>query len=208
MQCFRFQRARIPVSVGHGKLHNLVQIALLHALRKKGHAITADKFDGVTRYQIAAAVIIHADRIEASIDPQALGKRLGIEDPDSQDQRIDVAVPTVVVRRGGDAKLTIRFDAPTMLARRDPNLLGLIVKAHEARRTLGLDGKPRTVAPDLEYQQRNHLARLARLSFLAPDITSAILDGAQPANLSARRLLRVPDLPLDSMQQREMLGLS
>lgn len=48
-------------------------------------------------------------------------------------------------------------------------------------------------------------ARLVRLNYLAPDITTAILDGRQPPRLTRRRLAFV-DLPMDWAQQRQLLG--
>lgn len=55
---------------------------------------------------------------------------------------------------------------------------------------LGLDGKPPTIDPEMEYQARNHLARIARFAFLAPEIITTILEGSQPAGLLVRKLLR------------------
>ncbi|WP_340317390.1 hypothetical protein [Rhizorhabdus argentea] len=74
---------------------------------------------------------------------------------------------------------------------------------------LGLNGKPPAIAPQMEYQARNHiarLARLARLAFLAPEITTAISEGSQPAGLLVRQLLPTSDLPMDWAQQKHMLG--
>ena len=53
---------------------------------------------------------------------------------------------------------------------------------------------------------RWYLTRLARLAFLAPDIVCAILDGRQPAQLTAARLSRITHLPLDWSEQRKMVG--
>jgi hypothetical protein len=44
------------------------------------------------------------------------------------------------------------------------------------------------------------------LAALAPDITAAIIEGRQPADLTAKRLRDLPDLPLDWAEQRRMLG--
>jgi hypothetical protein len=52
------------------------------------------------------------------------------------------------------------------------------------------------------------LVNLARLAFLAPDIVCAILDGQQPAHLTAARLSRITHLPLDWSEQRKMVGLA
>jgi hypothetical protein len=155
---------------------------------------------------LSLKVVVHADRIEATIDQTALGRRLGFEVSTSDQDAIALSIPTLMVRRGTDVKLTILFDALASSARRDPKLVELIVKAHQAKRQLGLDGKPPTVDPDLDYHARNHLARIARFAFLAPEITTAILEGSQPVGLSARKLMRTSDLPMDWKQQKHMLG--
>ncbi len=46
------------------------------------------------------------------------------------------------------------------------------------------------------------VSRILPLAFLAPDIVTAILDGTQPADLTAQKLKRLKDLPLD-WQNRE-----
>ena len=51
-------------------------------------------------------------------------------------------------------------------------------------------------------------ARLVRLSYLAPDITEAILDGRQPRNLTADKLLAHSRLPLGWHEQRTVLGFA
>lgn len=144
--------------------------------------------------ELSLQAVVHADRIEARINHAALGRRLGIETPNSDCNAIELDIPILVARRGTDVKLVIRFDASALSSRRDPKLVELIVKAHQAKRQLGLDGKPPSAPADPGYRERNHLVRLARLSFLAPDIVRAILEGTQPASL----LYRMADLPADT----------
>ena len=51
------------------------------------------------------------------------------------------------------------------------------------------------------------LTSLIRLSYLAPDIMRALLEGRQPIELTATRLLRLSkDLPHDWKEQRCFLG--
>lgn len=50
-----------------------------------------------------------------------------------------------------------------------------------------------------------HFMRLLRINYLAPDIVTAILDGAQPRNLTRRELLDA-NLPLDWALQRSLFG--
>lgn len=48
---------------------------------------------------------------------------------------------------------------------------------------------------------------LLRLRWLAPDITSAIVNGQHPQQLSAKKLMRVmAHLPTDWTEQRALLG--
>jgi hypothetical protein len=49
---------------------------------------------------------------------------------------------------------------------------------------------------------------LVRLSYLAPDITQAILDGRQPPDLTAEKLLEHSRLPLAWHDQRTLLGFA
>lgn len=53
-----------------------------------------------------------------------------------------------------------------------------------------------------------YAVRIARLAYLAPDITAAILDGRQPPAMTSRTLLMTPDLPLDWDAQRKLLGFA
>jgi hypothetical protein len=81
-------------------------------------------------------------------------------------------------------------------------LIGLTVRAHDARRRLA------EIDPGTNKAIRRELSRLARLSYLAPDIIAAILDGRQPVDLRARRLIRIGSLPLCGSEQRRVLGFN
>src|SRR5215469_2042926 len=54
----------------------------------------------------------------------------------------------------------------------------------------------------------HYFARLVRLSYLPLDITQAILDGRQPADLTADKLLAHSRLPLAWHDQRNVLGFA
>ena len=47
---------------------------------------------------------------------------------------------------------------------------------------------------------------LVRISFLAPDIVAAILEGRQPGTLTRHKLARITDLPPEWEGQRRVLG--
>ena len=49
---------------------------------------------------------------------------------------------------------------------------------------------------------------MLRLTYLAPDITRAILDGRHPRDFTAQKLLSQSRLPLGWPEQRRILGFA
>src|SRR5205807_5439858 len=94
-------------------------------------------------------------------------------------------------------------------ARPNPSLIKLIVRAHlfQARLLQSRGGKFADLAR-CERLNRSYYSRVVRLTYLAPDITRAIVDGRHPPGLSAARLLEHSGLPLAWPEQRKALGFS
>jgi site-specific DNA recombinase len=111
-------------------------------------------------------------------------------------------VPVRIRRRGQELRLVFGASDRAAPASGDGKLIELMVKAHGARDALLTNDVP--IAP----AEMPHLTRLARLTYFAPDIVAAIVDGRQPADLSARSLLRVRRLPVCWKEQREVLGFA
>ena len=116
--------------------------------------------------------------------------------------------PTARVRRGHDKRLVISSGASQNPVVRDQQLVDLIVEAHAARAAL-------MAAPDTSIDQlaktqgrcRTHVAKLIKLSYLAPDIVTMVLEGHQPPMLT-RRMLMTVHLPLRWADQRSLLKCS
>ena len=70
------------------------------------------------------------------------------------------------------------------------------------------DSVPFAALAKREGVSRSYFTRLVRLSYLAPDITEAILDGRQPRDLTADKLLAHSRLPLGWHEQRTVLGFA
>ena len=70
------------------------------------------------------------------------------------------------------------------------------------------EGIPFVALAQQEGVSRSYFTRLLRLSYLAPDITEAILDGRQPRDLTAEKLLAHSRLPLAWHDQRTALGFA
>jgi site-specific DNA recombinase len=146
-------------------------------------------------------VTVEADRIIASCCRQRLIQTL---DPQASwndaAQRLAFEVPATVQRRGQERKL--RLDPVGDRSARDPRLVGLIIRAQAAREQL-MRSDRLTLSP-----ARRELNRVARASYLAPDIVAAIFEGRQPVSLRARTLERIGVMPLCWKAQREMLGFN
>lgn len=116
-----------------------------------------------------------------------------------------ISTPANLVRRGNELRLALPPDhTASGDSKVDSALVRLVVQGFAAREHL-VTGK---YAKQVGAYDRKHLRRLARTSWLAPDIVSAILEGRHPAQLTARHLLRCSDVPMDWQQQRSFLGFS
>ena len=73
---------------------------------------------------------------------------------------------------------------------------------------VGSDDVPFAALAEREGVSRSYFTRQVRLSYLAPDITEAILDGRQPPDLTADKLLAHSRLPLAWHEQRTVLGFA
>lgn len=115
-------------------------------------------------------------------------------------------VPVNLRRRGVEARLIIPGSSH---ARRlvDPALCCLVARARLWFDQLTSGDAPsiRAIA-DRDGVYETEVGRALQLAFLAPDIVEAILDGRQPVELTADRLLRAKPLPENWRDQRRLLG--
>jgi site-specific DNA recombinase len=91
-------------------------------------------------------------------------------------------------------------------ARRDPALIKAIARGRAWFEELST-GRVRSLQ-DLANRDsitRRYIRRLVALAFLSPDLVEAILQGRQPVELIAMRLMTL-DLPSDWTEQRRLLA--
>jgi len=118
---------------------------------------------------------------------------------------ITLTVPIIFKRSGFELRLVV--PGKETAARPDTSLVRLIARAHQMRDRLVAD--PDQTITQLAEQERltaSYLTRLLRLAFLAPEIVTAILEGRQPTELSANKLMADTRLPIDWAGQRQTLG--
>ncbi len=167
-----------------------------------------DTITSSTRSTLRGLVLNHVRRVEVSEIELILTIDLSAVDPALHEAlAIETSIPISGLRSGKQLKLIVP-PAPTADdSRRDPALIKLVVQALSLRDRLS--GHEAASFDDLARQLgygREHAADLLRVSYLAPDILTAIIDGRQPTNLSRARLIKTPRMPLGWQDQRALLG--
>ena len=154
---------------------------------------------------------LREEGIDLTIDSGELAATLGIEViAAAATDKLRINLPATRVRRRHQLRLVI--PGPQALAVnpavRDEKLVALIAEAHAARKLL-LASPERSIAAIAasHCRCRTRLGKLAALACLAPDIVTAIVEGHQPATLTARALQQI-DLPLAWPDQRALLGFA
>ena len=123
---------------------------------------------------------------------------------------IIVKIPMKFRRRGG-RKLIIAPDGGDAWMpskpRRDDTLIRAIARARRWQRMLesGNVSSTRQLA-EKEKINASYLARILRLTLLAPDIVEAVLDGRQPKGLLLADLMKT--FPAEWDKQRTLFGFS
>lgn len=92
-------------------------------------------------------------------------------------------------------------------AKPDLSLIKILVKAHQFKdKLIHSGGICIDEVAGRDGMKGSYFTRLLRLTWLAPDITAAILEGKHPPNLTALRLQTDSRLPLLWSEQRRLLG--
>jgi site-specific DNA recombinase len=169
---------------------------------------------------------VHADRIDIELSADrvtdvllASGPPVGdsrgmSHDPDpdpeaaaDEDRRIVLTIEARLQRAGMEMRFVI--DGVEIGEPPDDALVRLLMRAHALARHLSAN--PSVTLEEAgasENMGAPHATRLMRVNFLAPDIVVAILNGRQPAVLTATKLMADTRLPLAWTEQRKALGFA
>jgi site-specific DNA recombinase len=156
---------------------------------------------------------VSVDQIEIRLRPRQLNALLDVAATPIQgvidDETLILSVPVRVRRAGREIRMLIDGIDAFVAAKPDVRLIKLLVRARRFNATLiGSDDVPFAALAEREGVSPSYFTRLVRLSYLAPDITRAILDGRQPRDLTAEKLLEHSRLPLAWDDQRTVLGFA
>ena len=160
-------------------------------------------------------IIVHPDKIIITFHPSGMLSVLHQFMPDLKthgdiDEPIVMEIP-VQFQRKAKRKHIIKPDGSHVIDMQNPYmdeaLIKAIGRAHKWQAMLDL-GEVKSIA-EIANQERlpkSYAQRVIRLTELAPDITSAILEGKQPESLQLKDLIKTGPLPLNWNDQRALLG--
>jgi site-specific DNA recombinase len=147
-------------------------------------------------------------RYSALLAAQSINLPVRDDKPGSSDDDIlTLTSPARLRRVGREMKMLVdghHGSAP------DPGLLRVIAQAHDIQSRLvqNTDLSVRDIARE-ERVTAAYIYVLLRLPWLAPDITTAIVNGQQPPQLNAKKLMRLTArLSGDWVEQRALLGFA
>jgi site-specific DNA recombinase len=147
---------------------------------------------------------VRATRLGAVFD----GPAAPVVDEANNETQI-LTVPVRLRQSGREIRMLIDSADPFSTAKPDARLIKLLIRAHRFNATLaGSGGTLFAALAKQEGVSPSYFTRLVRLSYLAADITQAILDGRQPSHLTADKLLAHSRLPLAWQDQRTLLGFA
>ena len=125
---------------------------------------------------------------------------------DPSDPVLSLMAPAQVMRVGREMKLLVEDSNDNRAP--DIGLLRIVARAHDIQTRLAQDTS--LTVHDIAREERitaAYIYILLRLRWLAPDITTAIVNGRQPPQLNAKKLMRLTaHLPTTWTEQRALLG--
>ncbi|MET0180407.1 MAG: hypothetical protein ABW194_07990, partial [Novosphingobium sp.] len=187
-------------------LHSIIDVGdLMAATLRSDSAVARIRL----LQSIITQIVLRDDAIDIAVQPTKLLEALGHEQRDREpSDPILLTCHAMKVRRGHQLRLLIPSAAAPPPRSRDEKLVALVAEAHAARQLVVAhpDQSIASIAATAN-RCRARLAQLLKLSCLAPDIVTAIVEGRQPATLTARSLLAA-DVPPCWQQQRSALGFS
>ncbi|HZK89404.1 MAG TPA: recombinase family protein [Stellaceae bacterium] len=153
-------------------------------------------------------VIIHLrpSRLEALLDIHSTANPQPLDGKPT----LPLSQPVWLRRAGKEVRMVIdRLDPFAPAPKPNQALTRLILRAHRFHEMLikHKGGKFGDLAKS-EKLNRSYFSQVLRLAYLAPDITTAILEGHQPAGLTATTLIGRASMPIGWQEQRRVLGFA
>jgi DNA invertase Pin-like site-specific DNA recombinase len=165
---------------------------------------------------VIACIVVWPERVDIQLLPSRLGALLldtpyrPTSTPEEDEQPIILSAPAQLRRVGLGIRMVIdQAAAPGRASKPDAKLIKLIARAYLFNNRLAESSSQYLAdVAQAERMTSSYFTRVLRLSYLAPDITRAILEGRHPRDLTAHKLLSHSRLPLAWPEQRRALGFA
>jgi site-specific DNA recombinase len=190
-------------------------IARGRKIAKEIESVTPDLIRAMLMALISR-VDIRPDCVEISVRRSSLIELLGSGSIDLVTQRgtpdneaeavLTLTVKARLQRVGREMKMLVENTDDQTGA--DSALLRIVARAHDIQECLiQKSGLNLHAIASQEHVTPGYVSRLLRLSSLAPDIITAIVNGKNPPQLTAKKLMRLAlEIPVDWTDQRKLLG--
>jgi site-specific DNA recombinase len=185
-------------------------------IAKEIESLTPDRIRDMLMTLIGR-VDIRPDCVEISVNRSRLVELLGSgsiglvtrETPENEAKAVlTLTVRARLQRVGREMKMLVENTHDQTEA--DPALLRIVARAHDIQeRLMQKSGLTLHAIASQEHVTPGYVSRLLRLSSLAPDIITAIVNGKNPPQLTAKKLMRLAlEIPVDWTAQRKLLGFT
>ena len=218
LRTFLGNRAEILDTIDNEADHNVGQGHLIERARQVADELGAQAPEKVKAILMALVrrVEVRLDSVKIAVSQSSLAALLSASSIDLQtqdykpanspDQILTLTAPVRLKRVGREMKMLVEDSSDNAAA--DPSLLRVIARAHDVQARLVQNTK--LTVHDIARAERvtaAYIYTLLRLPWLAPDITTAIVNGRHPPQLNAMKLMRLTArLPTDWAEQRALLG--
>lgn len=159
--------------------------------------------------QLIERITIDDHQIDITLNRSTIAATLGALDAGEQNihDPIVVTIEAQLKRSGKGKRLIIENGVIPDI---NVGVVELLKEAFNIRYSLiseSSDDSIEAMSQRLRITRKGYLTALVRLSYLAPNIVRALVEGRHPVNLSSTKLLKLSkDLPHNWSDQRQFLG--
>jgi len=187
------------------QMHPSKQLSMIRPLL---HEVIVGNSQLQITVSLKAVIVKEAEALKADISGPSAPRNSSKANHAIEGKHLHTIVSAFAIQRRGVEAHLIIGNGKTGTTNLDANLMQLLAKARIWVGELRSGAASVNAIAERENLPASEVSRRLPLAFLAPSIVSAILRGEQPGSITATRLLRVRDLPLNWTDQASVLGFS
>jgi DNA invertase Pin-like site-specific DNA recombinase len=157
--------------------------------------------------QLVSKVVVGSGKVKLTLNRSRLRTALNLSTliEADQDSPIEIKVSATLKRSGRETRLLIgEFSYDPRLAKPNHAMIETLRRAHRWNAKFMAGRSTAEMGAEAKVD-RKFVQSVIPIAFLAPDITTAILEGRQPPSLTVKQLRKY--VPIDWAQQRKVFGV-